>query len=96
MRNRDELRHRWIAWMREREHWFKAWQEGGYRQPITPMAFPEELRGVECGAMTRAGTPCQRKDLGRGGRCKLHGGASTGPRTEKGRKRVAANLPGTC
>jgi len=33
---------------------------------------------ITCGARTRRGTPCQAKKLLRGGRCKLHGGASTG------------------
>ena len=48
-----------------------------------------ELRSQPCGAKTRAGHPCQRKGLGRGGRCTNHGGASTGPRTAKGRQRIA-------
>lgn len=33
---------------------------------------------VSCGAKTRAGTPCKRKDMLRGGRCRMHGGKSTG------------------
>lgn len=44
-----------------------------------------------CGAKTRAGTPCQRKDLLRGGRCRLHGGLSTGPKTLEGKRRSALN-----
>jgi hypothetical protein len=43
-----------------------------------------------CGAKTRSGMPCQRYGVGRGGRCRLHGGASTGPRSVRGRKRIAA------
>jgi hypothetical protein len=42
----------------------------------------------ECGAKTRRGTPCQRKAL-RNGRCPNHGGLSTGPKTVKGRVRIA-------
>jgi len=42
-----------------------------------------------CGAKTRSGAPCRAKGLGRGGRCKNHGGGSTGPKTEAGRKRIA-------
>ncbi|WP_338026748.1 HGGxSTG domain-containing protein [Comamonas aquatica] len=38
-----------------------------------------------CGARTRKGTPCKSKVLYRGGRCKLHGGLSTGPKTKKGK-----------
>jgi hypothetical protein len=45
---------------------------------------------TKCGARTRRGTPCQRHGLGRKGRCRLHGGASTGPRPE-GRERIAAH-----
>ena len=37
-----------------------------------------------CGAKTRRGTSCQRYGIGRGGRCPLHGGKSTGPKTAKG------------
>ncbi len=40
---------------------------------------------VRCGAKTRAGTPCRRfavheDGIPRNGRCRLHGGVSTGPR----------------
>lgn len=49
------------------------------------------LRGEKCEAKTRKGTPCQCKALANG-RCKYHGGKSTGPRTEEGTKRAAANL----
>ena len=41
-----------------------------------------------CGAYARStGKPCQAKALANG-RCRLHGGLSTGPRTEAGRKRI--------
>ncbi len=43
-----------------------------------------------CGAMTRRGTPCQAKALPKTGRCKNHGGLSTGPKTPEGRARVIA------
>lgn len=60
-----------------------TWDRGeGYR---------EKLRGDpmtrECGARTRPGRPCQRLGNERNGRCHLHGGWSTGPRTEEGRIR---------
>lgn len=45
-----------------------------------------------CEARTRRGTACQCKALANG-RCKLHGGMSTGPKTAEGKKRSAANLP---
>jgi hypothetical protein len=53
--------------------------------------LPPECRDMTCGATTRAGTPCKRRDLHRSGRCKLHGGLSTGPRTAKGKRRSARN-----
>lgn len=46
---------------------------------------------VYCGARTRKGTPCLRKDIYRNGRCKLHGGWSTGPKSKKGRAQSAIN-----
>lgn len=42
-----------------------------------------------CGARTKGtGTPCRRLPC-RNGRCKLHGGLSTGPKTAEGRRRCA-------
>ena len=41
----------------------------------------------ECGARTRKGTPCRAKAFANG-RCKFHGGLSTGPRTAEGRERI--------
>lgn len=49
------------------------------------------LCGEKCGAKTRKGTPCQCKALANG-RCKYHGGKSTGPKTEEGKTRAARNL----
>jgi hypothetical protein len=46
---------------------------------------PAKLR---CEARTRAGTACRCKAL-KNGRCKFHGGMSTGPRTLAGRQRIA-------
>jgi hypothetical protein len=48
-----------------------------------------DKRWKPCGAFARStGKPCQAPGNGRGGRCKLHGGMSTGPRTEQGRQRL--------
>jgi hypothetical protein len=61
--------------------------------PFSPayLRFPEECRDMTCGAKTRAGTPCQRRDLYNSGRCKLHGGLSTGPITEAGKEQSRRN-----
>jgi hypothetical protein len=53
--------------------------------------YPEECRDMTCGAKTRTGTPCKRRDIYSNGRCKLHGGASTGPRTKRGKRKSARN-----
>jgi hypothetical protein len=42
-----------------------------------------------CGARTRQATPCRSPAM-RNGRCRMHGGCSTGPRTEEGLARVTA------
>jgi hypothetical protein len=39
-----------------------------------------------CGAKTRRGTPCQGPAMPNG-RCRMHGGPSTGPRTPEGLER---------
>jgi len=42
-----------------------------------------------CGARTRAGHPCKSRVIYASGRCKNHGGKSTGPRTAEGKARIA-------
>ena len=46
--------------------------------------------GQRCLAKTRQGTPCQNPVVTGRNRCRMHGGASTGPRTAEGKARVAA------
>ncbi len=46
-------------------------------------------RAPPCGARTRAGSPCLGLAMANG-RCRLHGGASTGPRTAAGLARMIA------
>ncbi len=40
-----------------------------------------------CGAKTRQGTPCRCPGM-RNGRCRIHGGLSTGPKTAEGIERI--------
>ena len=56
--------------------------------------IPRKNRGT-CGAKTRQGTPCKAPpvwnitiDKAINGRCKLHGGMSTGAKTEAGREAI--------
>ncbi len=63
-----------------------------------PRQISYEIDGKwpKCGARTRAGKLCCQpavrtpgwKDSPRNGRCRFHGGLSTGPRTEEGKRRV--------
>ena len=92
MPTQDELREVYKAWEKERE---AAWDEeawlNGVRQELP--SYPEILRQFPliCGAKTRKGTLCKRIDLYSNGRCKLHGGLSTGPTTKEGKKKSAMN-----
>ncbi|GIU46524.1 HGGxSTG domain-containing protein [Shewanella algidipiscicola] len=45
----------------------------------------------KCGAKTRSGKPCQRFGNKVNGRCKLHGGRSTGAKTKEGKLAVRVN-----
>ena len=55
--------------------------------------FGPDWPGQRCGAKTRRGTGCQCPANKKNGRCRLHGGASTGAKTSEGRERISqANL----
>lgn len=54
----------------------------------TPRTAQLEQADIRCGAKTRKGTPCMAPAIPGSGRCKLHGGKSTGPRTSEGRDRI--------
>ena len=53
-----------------------------------PWLYGPNWQGQRCEARTRGGTSCQRPARLPVGRCKLHGGASTGPRTKDGLARL--------
>lgn len=63
----------------------------GHRRGIPFPALPQEFQNMTCEAKTRAGTACKQKGLYMNGRCHLHGGKSTGPKTEKGREQSRIN-----
>ena len=66
----------------------------GYRKPFDRVYRSERH---PCGARCRDGHPCQApamldQETGcyvRNGRCRIHGGRSTGPRTLEGKRRIA-------
>ncbi len=87
-----ERRKRLKAYYQARAEITAAWKARGYSHP--PPAFPplpDDLQGLTCGAKTRAGTSCKRTDLWENGRCKFHGGLSTGPTSDVGKARAAMN-----
>jgi len=45
------------------------------------------LQAPRCGARTRKGAPCRAPAM-RNGRCRMHGGCSTGPKTAAGLERL--------
>jgi hypothetical protein len=52
----------------------------------TPLALHTAVARDRCGALTRKRTRCQSAAM-RNGRCRMHGGKSTGPRTPEGKER---------
>lgn len=87
-----EQRKRLRAYIKKIDKLFEVWQskESREHKPFLP-PLPEDLVGLTCGAKTRAGTPCKQKGIFINGRCKLHGGMSTGPKTKAGKKRSSEN-----
>ncbi len=70
----------------------EAWALSGWSGPLIPPTLPDDLNDLRCGAKTRKGTPCASKAIYLNGRCKHHGGLSTGPRTIAGRAASRNNL----
>ena len=60
-----------------------------YLYGLNPMK-EAALTNPLCGAKTRSGKPCEKFPLASKRRCRLHGGLSTGPKTEAGRAAIAA------
>jgi len=89
MDNRASLLHQLRAYQQRQKERFNHWRASGYRHDLKPIheTMPEELRHIPCAAKTRAGTPCKRTDISSNGRCKYHGGHSTGAITVEGKAR---------
>lgn len=59
--------------------------EGGRLWQLGP-----DWPGQRCGAKTRSGAPCKNPAVNGKGRCRMHGGRSTGAKTPEGRARLSA------
>ncbi|MGQ3002505.1 MAG: HGGxSTG domain-containing protein [Hydrogenophaga sp.] len=84
IKSEKALRLKWVIYCRDL-------QEARAAGHLSVAPIPEDLKNLRCNAKTRAGTPCQMKVLHASGRCKLHGGLSTGPRTEAGKEKARQN-----
>lgn len=91
-----ELRRRYVAACTSRHKQISALVAAGMSEPaasmrVSPIDF-EPFADLRCGARSkRTGKPCPQKGLYSSGRCKWHGGLSSGPITEEGKRRSAAN-----
>ena len=65
----------------------EPWKNFMQRLPDWRTTLPLAQSCPRCGAMTRAGTPCRSPAMPNG-RCRMHGGTSTGPRTAAGLARL--------
>lgn len=55
--------------------------------------YPPELEGMTCNAKAKStGEPCKSTQIFRNGRCKFHGGLSTGPKSDEGKLVALENL----
>jgi len=89
----------WNQWRRVQVQWSAEHDRRGW--PNTEQDpelwswnpnIPSQCYDLRCGATTKShGTPCKRRDINAGGRCKLHGGHSTGPTSAAGKARSAMN-----
>lgn len=72
---------------------FEEWEASGYKGSCRDtLPYPEICMGMKCEAKTRSGKSCKNDGTNWGnGRCKYHGGASTGPVSKEGKKRVSMN-----
>ncbi|WP_078461476.1 HGGxSTG domain-containing protein, partial [Solemya velum gill symbiont] len=81
--------------VKECERIYEIWDSDDCPDPPPEMSgFPPELADMTCGAKTRAGHPCKQKNLYSSGRCRYHGGLSTGPKTFEGKAKSSRNWRG--
>lgn len=88
-----DRRRRYRAFCQEHARVAAEWRERGYQYPppVYPV-LPPDLAGLACGARTKSsGRPCRSRAIYANGRCKHHGGCSTGPRTAEGKAKSSLN-----
>lgn len=75
---------------------FEFFRVHGYAPPVRFPAYPEfppECECMTCGAKAKStGEPCKSERIYRNGRCKFHGGLSTGPKSADGKSTSLGNL----
>lgn len=75
---------------------FEFFCDHGYAPPVIFPDYPEfppECEGMTCGAKAKSsGQPCKSKEIHKNGRCKFHGGLSTGPKSAEGKLAALGNL----
>lgn len=88
----SDKRRRWRAYWELRRYLWELRYDPVYKDAIPDCPpMPADLWDLPCGAKTRAGTPCKITTLYFGGRCKWHGGLSTGPKSEAGKEQSRIN-----
>ena len=92
----DALRH-WIAHDEaDAEHRAQFFIDTGKVLPlILPKypPFPPECENMACGATAKStGLPCKSTIIFKNGRCRYHGGLSTGPKSPAGKLAALGNL----
>jgi hypothetical protein len=93
----SQLRRRFVAACKARERSIAKLMKAGMSEPLASLAVPnfdfEPFLDLKCGATgKRTRLPCPHTNLYANGRCRWHGGLSTGPRSAEGKSRSARNV----
>ena len=75
---------------------FEFFCDHGYAPPVIfpdYPPFPPECENMACGAKAKStGLPCKSTIIFKNGRCRYHGGLSTGPKSPAGKLAALGNL----
>ena len=87
-----ELRKKYKQYCANYRQWLLNLHTHATTSQHPPPELPEECKNMRCGAKTRSNTPCKLDGTNyANGRCKFHGGRSTGPKTQAGKDKSALN-----